>query len=746
MPRIRTSATARATSPTTSCRWRTPASSTSSMATATSCRASACGARAATRSTIRSCGSTSGGRTAVFAADLMPTAAHVDVAWIMGYDLYPMDTLAYKKRVPARGDRGRVRYLLRARPGDRRRDHPGAGRPAARRARSHRRSVTSPSCPPPLASSAAPVCTTWPSSPIAKSASWPRRSAIRRVRTSWRRLRGRRVAFLARHGAGHRLLPSELNFRANIYGFKTLGVEWILSASAVGSLREDYKPLDIVVPDSVLRPHARPHQHVLRRRSGGARRLRASVLRARSARSSTARPAACGRRGARGRHLRLHGGAAVLDDGRVEAYRAMGFDIIGMTNLQEAKLAREAEICYTTLALVTDYDCWHPGPRVGDGRDDRRESDAEREDGAADHRQRRRAAADRARRASAPARSRRAIITRPDVIPAATRSAAGSQSWASTCRVTHIVVTGSIAFDYLMSFPGKFTEHFLPEHFSRVSLSFLVDSMDKRRGGCAPNIAYTLALLGERPQLMGDGRAGLRRVPPVARGGRRGHLAREGRAGQVHGVVLLQHRRRPTTRSRRSTPARWRTRPSCRSVRPDGCDLAIISPNDPAAMTQYAEECRTLGIPFIFDPGQQCARMSGRGAAPTASRGAAIVICNDYEFELIRQKTGLDEADDPGPGRRAGRHARRARLVGDSSGRARRRAGGHAATHRRSDRRRRRLSRRVHEGDGRAAPTTASARVWAASPRPTRSSTWAGRATPTPGTSSRLATRSTSAR
>ena len=83
-----------------------------------------------------------------------------------------------------------------------------------------------------------------------------------------------------------------------------------------------------------------------------------------------------------------------------------------------------------------------------------------------------------------------------------------------------IIVTGSIAFDYLMSFPGKFTEHFLPEHMSRVSLSFLVDTMDKRRGGCAPNIAYTLALLGERPAADGDRRAGLRRLPPLARGRR----------------------------------------------------------------------------------------------------------------------------------------------------------------------------------------------------------------------------------
>ena len=107
-----------------------------------------------------------------------------------------------------------------------------------------------------------------------------------------------------------------------------------------------------------------------------------------------------------------------------------------------------------------------------------------------------------------------------------------------------IVVTGSIAFDYLMSFPGKFTEHFLPEHMSRVSLSFLVDTMDKRRGGCAPNIAYTLALLGETPRLMataGQDFDDYRRWLEAA--GVDTSLVAAG-AGQVHGLVLLQHRRR----------------------------------------------------------------------------------------------------------------------------------------------------------------------------------------------------------
>jgi 5'-methylthioadenosine phosphorylase len=172
-------------------------------------------------------------------------------------------------------------------------------------------------------------------------------------------LRGRRVAFLARHGVGHRLLPSELNFRANIYGFKVLGVEWILSASAVGSLREDYRPLDLVVPDQFFdRTRGRVstffgeglvgHVAFAHPFCGP---LSAILTESAAATGATVHT----------------GGTYVCMEGpqfstvaESNAYRASGFDIIGMTNLQEAKLAREAEICYATLALVTDYDCWHP--------------------------------------------------------------------------------------------------------------------------------------------------------------------------------------------------------------------------------------------------------------------------------------------------------------------------------------------------------------------------------------------------
>ncbi len=137
----------------------------------------------------------------------------------------------------------------------------------------------------------------------------------------------------------------------------------------------------------------------------------------------------------------------------------------------------------------------------------------------------------------------------------------------------NIVVTGSIAFDYLMSFPGKFTEHFLPEHMSRVSLSFLVDTMDKRRGGCAPNIAYTLALLGERPRLMataGQDFGEYRRWLEAA--GVDTSLVQAGRR-QVHARRSSAAPTPTTTRSRRSTPARWPTPASCRSARVADCGL-----------------------------------------------------------------------------------------------------------------------------------------------------------------------------
>ncbi len=189
----------------------------------------------------------------------------------------------------------------------------------------------------------------------------------RRVETPWGepsdafiigRLEGREVAFLPRHGRGHRLLPSELNFRANLYGMKVLGVEWILSVSAVGSLKIEYEPTDIVVPDQF---YDRTRHRVDTFFGDG---LVAHV--------SFAHPI-CDRlsswvtAGAREAGAKVHeGGTYVCMEGPLfstraesEVYRSFGFDVIGMTNLQEAKLAREAEMSYCTLAMITDYDCWH---------------------------------------------------------------------------------------------------------------------------------------------------------------------------------------------------------------------------------------------------------------------------------------------------------------------------------------------------------------------------------------------------
>jgi 5'-methylthioadenosine phosphorylase len=173
-------------------------------------------------------------------------------------------------------------------------------------------------------------------------------------------LEGRNVAFLARHGRGHRILPSELNFRANIFAMKMLGVDRILSASAVGSLKEEHKPTDFVIPDQFIdRTYARVSTFF----GDG---IVAHVAFGNPVCGSVAAvlEQACVTVGVVGKN----GGTYVCMEGpqfstRAESnlYRSWGADVIGMTNLQEAKLAREAEICYATIAMVTDYDCWREG-------------------------------------------------------------------------------------------------------------------------------------------------------------------------------------------------------------------------------------------------------------------------------------------------------------------------------------------------------------------------------------------------
>ena len=172
-------------------------------------------------------------------------------------------------------------------------------------------------------------------------------------------LEGRKVAFLARHGRGHRLLPSELNFRANIYAMKQLGVERIVSVSAVGSLKEEHKPTDFVVPDQFI------DRTFLRTSTFFGNGVVGHVAFGDPVCATVAKAAvdACAQAGVVGKS----GGTYVCMEGpqfstKAESnlYRSWGADVVGMTNLQEAKLAREAEICYATVAMVTDYDCWHP--------------------------------------------------------------------------------------------------------------------------------------------------------------------------------------------------------------------------------------------------------------------------------------------------------------------------------------------------------------------------------------------------
>lgn len=172
-------------------------------------------------------------------------------------------------------------------------------------------------------------------------------------------LSGKPVAFLARHGRGHRISPSELNFRANIYGMKTLGVERIISLSAVGSLKEEHRPLDFVIPDQFFD-----------RTRGRVSTFFGEGMVAHVSFADPVCPQLAGVVHSAGITAGVnvkHGGTYLCMEGPAfstkaesNVYRSWGMDVIGMTNLQEAKLAREAEICYVTIAMVTDYDCWHP--------------------------------------------------------------------------------------------------------------------------------------------------------------------------------------------------------------------------------------------------------------------------------------------------------------------------------------------------------------------------------------------------
>jgi adenosine kinase len=208
-----------------------------------------------------------------------------------------------------------------------------------------------------------------------------------------------------------------------------------------------------------------------------------------------------------------------------------------------------------------------------------------------------------------------------------------------------IVVTGSIAYDYIMSFPGRFREHILPERIESLSVSFLVDSMHKRRGGCAPNIAYSLALLGERPRVMGTVGQDFAEY--------RAWLEEQGidtsAIKEIEGEFTASYF--VSTDQENNQIASFYTGAmaqahtlSFKDQDYSAIDIAIISPNDPQAMVQYARECQELGIPYIYDSSQQIVRLSGEELREGV-RGARMLILNEYEYEMFQKKTGLREAE-----------------------------------------------------------------------------------------------------
>ncbi len=205
----------------------------------------------------------------------------------------------------------------------------------------------------------------------------------------------------------------------------------------------------------------------------------------------------------------------------------------------------------------------------------------------------------------------------------------------------NVVATGSIAYDYLMTFPGYFADYILPDQLTRISLSFLVDEMRRQRGGCAANIAYNLALLGERPRVMATAGQDF--------GGYRQWL-------EKHGVDTSLIRDEPdlftasffvnTDQAGHQiatfySGAMARARElSFHNLKSEEIDLAVISPNDPQAMVKYAAECQELAIPYLYDPSQQIVRLTGDDLRK-GLEGCSLLVINDYEFELLRKKTGL---------------------------------------------------------------------------------------------------------
>ncbi|HEY73968.1 MAG: carbohydrate kinase family protein [Chloroflexi bacterium] len=205
----------------------------------------------------------------------------------------------------------------------------------------------------------------------------------------------------------------------------------------------------------------------------------------------------------------------------------------------------------------------------------------------------------------------------------------------------NIVVTGSIAYDYLMTFPGRFVEHILPDQLDHISLSFLVDEMRRQRGGCAANIAYNLALLGERPRLMGTvGQDfGEYRVWLKDQGVDTSLTRDEPDLFTASFFVNTDQDGNQIASFYTGAMARAREL-SFHDLNGEQVDLVAISPNDPEAMVKYPAECQELDIPYLYDPSQQIIRLSGEDLREGLA-GCDILVVNEYEFEMLREKTGL---------------------------------------------------------------------------------------------------------
>jgi adenosine kinase len=209
----------------------------------------------------------------------------------------------------------------------------------------------------------------------------------------------------------------------------------------------------------------------------------------------------------------------------------------------------------------------------------------------------------------------------------------------------YILLTGSVAFDYLMTFPGYFRDHILPDKLDSISLSFLVDSFRKRRGGIAPNIAYTLALLGEHPHIMATVGEDF--------GEYREWLEKNGVDTSMMQVIpgvttasFFCNTDLSNNQIASFYPGAmgYATQQSFRQWEGQTPDLVVISPNDPEAMKQFVVECRELGIPYLYDPSQQIVRLTGADLR-TGIAGAQAMFINDYEFGLVQKMTGMKTAE-----------------------------------------------------------------------------------------------------